>query len=414
MRFLLKDESIFWIVIQQLFQRGLIAVKFFVIAKFLGAEEVGVISILLLIIAILESVSDFGINAMYISSKKQFDDKLKSIIFTWQTTRGIIIFCMYIIVFYVLFKMNVINFSFVNNIYIYIFGSVILFKSLNNINVFEYIKARKFKKNSLFIISIAFVDFFLSMISIFYFKNVEVLIIFSIITEILKMGLSHIIFKRLNNLKLNFSFSEINNELEYGKSVWKNNLVIVFLSQIDKIIITIMYTPFFIGIYQMLFKITSLAFTDSFQVLNQYYLSIMAKESNNLNFKQSKLKNLKRLKIIFIGSIFISVILILSFEKIVNIFLNDDWKDYKLLFILLTVNSLIGALNSLLNTIFKSVGAPKFALKAVYIQLFISCFYLLTIYLMGQISLNTIAIGILLSNLIGCSVLMITYIKFDR
>lgn len=399
----ISENSIYWIILQQIFQRGLTALKFFMVAKVLGATNIGLISLLLIVLAILEAISDFGMNAIYVTLRKK-EEEIDDILWTWQFARGLIIYTLYILIVTISYQLKLINFMDINVILIYAFGLIILFKTSNNIKLFKLYKEKKFKINSYFIISFSIIDFLLSIVAIFKFESIELLLVFMILTEFFKMIGSFLLTPIAIKPKINFNFRYVDKEILFGKSIWKNNVIITFLSQLDKLTVMLVFSPFLLGIYQMFFKLSSLIFSDSFQILNQYFLSTIAKEKLYGNIEILKRSLKKKVVLIFAMSSLIAIVTVIFYEQIVLLVLTEEWLPYKTIFLLLLISTLIGSWNSLLVTFFKAFHMPSVPLKAVYSQIIIFI-PLIVVVISFNLSLDFIAGSVLISNFCGFIIL---------
>lgn len=395
----IAKDSVLWVASQQLIQRGLIAGKFFLIAKFLGATEIGIISILLLILAILESISDFGMNAIFASSKEDISKEEKNALWIWLIIRGWILFVLYMILIYTLSEFNIYVFPELNFLMLYLFGIILLFRSLTNIGIYELYRQRNFlylfKFNSIFTI----IDFSISLFIIFGSGNLNYLVLIIVASEMFKMIFTNLILPTKEKLKLDISLESIRNKIQYGKNIWKNNCLIMFLSQTDKFLISILYTPFYVGIYQMIFKISSLVFSDLFAVFNQYYLALISKNIRVYGEKMAFKKITIKVYLIYFFSFFLALILINSYELITKIFLDEKWLQYSSLFSIVTFGLLFGSWNSLIITIFNAFSKPQVSSKSIYIQVFTTIIGIFYIILVNN-SLKSVALIMSISNFI--------------
>ena len=86
-----NKESFLWVVVQQVFVRGLTALKFFVAARILGPESFAQIGVGLLAVAMVESLTDTGMQQAVIQKSTQLDHTEAGAVWTLQIIRGAVL-----------------------------------------------------------------------------------------------------------------------------------------------------------------------------------------------------------------------------------------------------------------------------------------------------------------------------------
>lgn len=86
-----RPEHALWVATQQLIVRGLMALKFLLAARLLGPEQIGLVGIALLSLAVVEAMTDTGISQAVIQHKNRIDRNEAGAVWTLQFVRGIVL-----------------------------------------------------------------------------------------------------------------------------------------------------------------------------------------------------------------------------------------------------------------------------------------------------------------------------------
>ncbi|MEH7175635.1 oligosaccharide flippase family protein, partial [Priestia megaterium] len=214
-----SDSHPFWVMLQQFLARGLVAIKFLILARLLGPEGIGLISIALVTLAFIEAVTELGFLQAVISGKKELSESQKNAIWTTQTLRGIIISLLLFL-----------GAKYIENIFkvdgtkeiITILAMVPITKNMVSINLYQFQRQRKFKDVAKLQIIASISDITSSILFILLFNSAMGAIYGIFLSELIRTLLSHKMFK--SKPKINFNFSSIKELSSYGKWIWANSI----------------------------------------------------------------------------------------------------------------------------------------------------------------------------------------------
>ncbi|PFA99197.1 hypothetical protein CN383_16225 [Priestia megaterium] len=400
------NSNFFWVVLNQVASRLLVAMKFFILARVLGPQSMGILSTLLLILAMVETFTELGVLQSIVYQKNKILRGQMHVIWTFNLLRGVVI-GMIIIVAAPLLKMI---FSFSESIFLIILMAFIpVIRGLSSYNLLLAERNGLFKKISILQVIYILTDFIFSVIVSTVTKNITFVVYSMIFSEGLKTILSYVFFKGFP--KFSFKFSLIKENLSYGKWITANSITIFLLNQLDKILTSRYLGAYQLGIYQMASKLSQFALADLFSAICRYCFPLFS----TYNRKDLKLLNKLFLDILYLvifGLTILTTVIFLNAEIITEVLLGKEWMGSVKIFQVLLFSSFIGSINMFLVTYLRSVGKPNIVTLATTIQL--SVFLPASFLAMTHKNLYVLSVVVVFSVLIAFLVLILYISKLVK
>ena len=361
----MDSSSVIWVVLNQVVSKSLMALKFLMAASFLGPKAMGVVGVLLVLYAIVESLTEFGLIHAVIQSKKvPKKAELKSI--WWALfVRGLGVS---VIIFLIgtLFPIT----EYQEDFYLsaLILAAVAFLKSAASTNLYLAQRNRSFKK--IFILGGVGGVFDLFVMLLFLFQGYGVVSVFAglVVAEFIKVILTYFIFSRdseflLTLMNPSFNVSKFAN---YGKWIWGSNCLNLLLNQSDKLVTNAMLGSTSLGLYQMGGRLAQLGVADVAIAFGQYLFPSFSR----LNSDKERLTSLlsKSMAYMLVFSIS-SALLVGVLAELVPIIVGEAWKESVNILRVLVVSMANGAMISVLVAYHRAVGHPKRVTVASLFQL---------------------------------------------
>ena len=357
------------------FLKVIVALKFLILAKFLGIELIGELSIILLIIAFSEAITEFGFNFSFVSKLKDPTKEQVNSLWTITIFRGSL--AAIIILIFSTITLNIINKEHLL-IPSYLAALVPFIRSLNNIYNLSCLRDRNFKKlfmwNSIYVLA----DIFLSTLIAFKYSEIIYILIAYISAELLKVLFSYVIFKE--KPKFYFSFSLISDEIEYGKWTWKSSVITYFINQLDKFLVPIMLGTTVFGGYQSVYKVAQFGLSDFSQLISSILFPKLS-QINRENLSPIKLLN----KSLTLVSIFLCSVFLIFYsfrEEIILYSIGKEFLKFSNLYLIFLIQMVLGVYTSIFVAYLRSINKPEKITSTIYVQFSIVCFGLVICYLL--------------------------------
>lgn len=345
------------------------AAKFFIAASFLGPEKMGVVGLLLIIYAISETLTEFGLIHAVIQAKDE--PELQDLDSVWWSLacRGLALACILLLFGY--FYPIESEYK-----YVFIFSALLisisaLFKSLYSPRYYLVQRHRIFNRLFLFNAFAGIVDI---IICIYYLNaGAGILSIFIglVASELLKLLTSFVFFgkdARFFTRLLNPTF-KVHKYIDFGKWIWIGNCNNLILNQSDKLLTGVLLGAQQLGLYQMSSRISQLGISDVAMAIGQYLFPTLSR----LNVASKEIMHATFCKFFCYMLIFsiVSASTIISLAPLLVVFLGEQWSGSILLLQILSVTMVIGSLISVLVAFIRAQGNPKSVTIASFYQLLV-------------------------------------------
>ena len=330
-------------------------IRIVVVARFLAPEDLGLMGIVLLTLAVLESLSQTGFAAALIQNRRQVDTYLDT---AWIVSliRGV---CLYGLLF--LFAPLVASFFDTpgTTLLLRVVGLAYIFEGLINIGVVTFRKELKFEKVFLYQQIELFTEIFLTISLAIILRNVWALIFGYIGGKGMKCFTSYL----LHPYRPGFSFdSEKAKELfRFGKYLLGSSIILLLITQGDDAVVGKLLGTTALGFYVIAYKISNMPATSITHVFSQVAFPTYSKLQDDAERLRSAY--LKALKYIAFVSLPTSGGLIFLAPELVHFFLGQEWMQIVPAMRILCIFGLIRALGGTTGPLFQGVGRPDIITK---------------------------------------------------
>ena len=297
--------------------RGLTIVKTLILARILTPAQFGIFGIATLILGILETVSETGVNVILIQEKKTINHYVNT---AWVVSilRGILISLIIIL----LSPLIVIFFDSPKSLDSLFLTSLIpLIRGFINPSVVSYQKNLEFNKEFKFRTILISFEVIATVIFGLILRNEIALVLGMICSAIVEVVLS---FKLLRPLpKFEFNVNKLKKVISLGKWITGAKIFDYLFSHGDDIVVGKLLGTFSLGIYQQAYKISTLPITEIAETFQKVTFPLYSKMvAENKSIKKIYLKTFLTTLLIVIP---FSLILFLIPEQIVLILLGKNW-----------------------------------------------------------------------------------------
>ncbi len=389
-----------WVLLQQFLVRGIIALKFIIIARILGPDSVGIITVSLVCLALVEGLTDLGLLQAIVSTKVEMTNKQKHATWTLQFIRGVIISLFLISLTPLLSKIFNIDGS---ELAIYLIAIIPILKNASSIGIYLEQRLKNFKVISILQFLTSFIDFTLTVIFIYIYKSPYAAIFATVISEACKMFLSHYMLK--TNIIFCWDFKSIKDITKYGKWIWANSVSTLLFSQLDKILTSRFLGTTTLGLYQMSQKFTQMGIYDLSFAFGQYYFPVISKSNREQgNLPQDLFGYFY--SITFKISFVILAFLYLNANLLIGIVLGNEWIRMVPIFKLMLISAFLAAIVNVCIVYLRAIGKPQVVTIISYIQLSV-------VIILSVLGIKLYGVtGLVLSNIAGYALTNILLIYF--
>lgn len=357
-------SSIKWIFSQQIALRGLVAAKFFVIAKISGPSEMGVIGCALMALSIIDALSDLGLQQATVHQSSTPTKNDVDQIFSMQLARGMLLALILLAG-----AETIASYLSVPEAKstIQIASLILLVKGTACPSMYLLARARNFELIAKLEIIAAIIDIATTAALIILSITPSNAALLGLVTaEITKSVLSWLISDTRPHLRIKYLWRS--KSAAYGRWIWGASALTLLINNIDKIILSKALGAEALGIYQLASKFSQLCVADVIFATSQYVfptLSEIRRTAPDLVPKTVR-RYLARtvlaaLTLAALAQIFASTGLIY--------FMGKNWHSTAEIMIFTIMASAFGATSSICVAILRAIGAPHAVTYTLLLQL---------------------------------------------
>ncbi|MGF7046297.1 PST family polysaccharide transporter [Paenibacillus sp. DS2015] len=383
-----------WVFLNQFFSRGAVALKFLLIARILGPESVGLISVALICLALMEAMTELGMLQAIVQRKENPTKQQLDTLWTFLFLRGVAItvtmICVAPLMAHVFNASNAV-------LMIYLIAFVPLFRNSASIGLYEQIRDRNFKLTSTIQAVTVSIDFILCVILILYNNSPISAILSMLIAEIVRTIVTHIVLH--TRPKFSFAFKSIKDITSYGKWIWGHSISSFVFTQMDKVIASRFLGVTILGLYQMGQKLTQMAIADISFAFGQYLFptfSKMNRESSRTLYLFYRVNFSLMISFCALTSIF----MVSNSEFIIRFILGNSWMSLIDIMGLLVISASLAATVNISVMFVRAIGNPKLVTILTYVQVAV---YVIVLLIIGHVTVNTLIlasiIGLMITNM---------------
>lgn len=328
--------------------RSLTIIKTLILARILTPSQFGIFGVASLVLGVLETISETGVNVVLIQEKKKVSHYINT---AWVVSiiRGIFIF----LLIFLSVPLVTTFFGSAESAYsLYLISLIPLIRGLINPAVVSYQKNLEFNKEFKFRSILISFEVLATVALGFFLRNELAFVYGMIFSAILEVVLSFVLLKPTP--KLEFDFIKLKHVLSLGKWITGAKIFDYLFSHGDDIVVGKLLGVYPLGIYQQAYKISSLPIievTETFQkVMFPAYSKIL---DNKILIKQTYLKTLLMTCLIIIP---FGLIIFLFPKQIVLVLLGSNWISATPV---LQVLAIFGVVKTLANSSFPLLLAYK-------------------------------------------------------
>ena len=341
--------------------RLMAVIRIAVLARLLAPQQFGLFAIASLAIALLEMLTETGINVFFIQEK----DRVKTYLDTaWMISivRGFVIFLVLLITapFIAQFFKNQDAVALLRVISI-----VPLLRGFINPAEIKFQKKLQFSKEFRFRFFIFLFDGIVAIIAALVTRSVYSLVLGLISGVILEIAISFLFIKPVP--KLSFESVKIKKIVGRGKWVTLAGIFNYLFHNGDDIVVGRLMDSYYLGVYQLAYKITSLPIYEAGEVFGKVTFPVYAKIAGDK-------KRLKKafIKITLAISAFVipfGLILFLFPKQLVLLLLGDKWLDAVPVIRVLSVFGVIRAIAGSSSALFLAINKQEYVTALTFVSI---------------------------------------------
>ena len=372
----ITSDHITWPVLNQFATKGIIALKFLIAAKILGPQYMGIVGTILIIYAISEAISEFGLIPALVQSEKE-PTTLELDSAWWALFYRGIALCLFLVTFSFFLDFKELQSDFRSSCFL--IALCALMKSSSSVEL--YLRQRQRDFYNLFRISIIGVSFDLAitLYLLLNYPSITSIFIGLALNELIKFLMSYYFFeaslRHYHSPKL--SLKSFGN---FGKWIWFSNLLNITLNQTDKIVTGMLLGINQLGIYQLSSRLAQFGIADISLGISHYLFPSFSR----LNAADKLARDLLLVKAFVCMFAFSSSIVICVYflAEFIPLLLGEEWTNSVNILRILAFSMLNGSLISVLVSYHRARGNPKVVTVSSVIQLviFLPTLYFFTIF----------------------------------
>ncbi|CDY75911.1 FIG00457308: hypothetical protein [Caballeronia glathei] len=360
-------DAAFWVLLQQVVVRGLVAVKFLAIGRILGPEAIGAVSVALLAVAIAESLSDTGLAQAVVQGNEVPSHSELGAVWTTLAARGALIGLLLA----ALAPFMGSQFHLSGSIGLLLAAAALpLVRGVASPAYFIVTRQRGFQKIAGIETSAAFADCAIGLVCALAGAGAYSVLIGLIAGDMLKTTLTWTTMSPRPPLRP--SFAGIGHYVNFSRWIWAGSVVNLLLNQFDKVIVAKLLGPLQLGAYQMSSKLAQMLLADAAIAMSQYLFPTFS-EHHRKDVHAARRLFYRYLVLAAIGLALFVIVLRLAAQPLFELVLGPAWLPAVPLFRIFVINMAIGAVIAVLVSWLRAIGLPKVATHASIIQAAVLC-----------------------------------------
>lgn len=329
----------------------------------LGPEAVGLVAIAILSMAIVEALTDTGLQQAVIQNKKRLESTEAGALWTLQTTRGMLIFLALLVLSEQFARL--LNAPEASSL-IQVTAFVAVIKNTVNPGPSLMLRDRNFRGTALYEVVASATDLLTTFTLILLGLGPLAMILGTAAGEAMKLVLSWLAFR--TPLTPNTQWSQIAHLTNFGKWIWGNSVLTLLLNQLDKILVAKYLGVSELGFYQTAARICQLMIAEPVMALGQYLFPTYAKLFRH-STQEARQRFIKVLKLTFTFLAVTVVMVLLTAGPIIGLVLGDAWYETQRLAQMFVFPMTVGATIAIFVPYLRAIAQPRQILFASGLQL---------------------------------------------
>jgi len=361
MRF--AESSATWVFAQQAVSRLLVAFKFFLLARLLGPQSIGLIAACLMALSIAESLTEMGMSHALIQRRELLDQDGLDALWTATVLRGLLLTV-------VLFAASGLIARLMNipegKTVLQMVALVPFARCIASVRVVIAQRERRFRTVALLTSTFVMADFVMSAVAALTYRDVVWVLAALPLSEFLKAIASYIVFK--TRPRLNFNTRPLGEVMEFGRWVWASSLLTVIVNQLDRIITVKTFGVQVLGLYQTASRLAQFGVADFGIAMSQYLFpnfSELARQDKSLaaRYVLALFGQLGTIALV------VATFLCLAARDVIQLALGEQWSGAVPFFRVFVYLMAAGVLVGLLTAYLRGTGRPSRVTRATAMQL---------------------------------------------
>lgn len=375
-----------------------------ILARILSPSQFGAYGVASLVVALLEVVTETGVNVILIQEKESLKKYLNS---AWiiSIARGFIVG-----LFILLSAPFVANFFNSKDALplLMLISIVPVIRGFINPSVIKFQKDLVFHKEFLYRFSIFFVDGATAVVLAFFTKSATSIIFGLIAGVVLEVILSFMVVRPFPFFKFEKEF--LKKIVNRGKWVTASGIFNYLFHNLDDIVVGKIMGTTTLGLYEMAYSISTLPITEIADVFSRVTFPVFSRISTDLG----RLKNafLKTILLISLLSIPVGLLLYFFPTEIVTIILGEKWIAIVPALQILGIFGVVRAISGSTSTLFLSVGKQEYVTLVTLISLLTLA--VLIIPLVIQFGIVGASLAVLVGSLVPIPIMLYFTLKVLR
>lgn len=340
-------RGVSWVGFARILIRALAFAKTLIIARVLTPSQYGLFGIAILILVLVEILTETGINVFLVAKKGNIDNYIST---SWivSIARGIII-AFFIILFSPLIS------SFFNapeaQRLLYFVAAVAFFRGFINPSIIKFQKELMFKKEFVYRGLTFFIETIFSVFLVILTQKPEALIYGMICGVFFEILLSFIMVKPVPSFSFKLPiFKEV---VRFGKWITGSTIFNYFFQHGDDMAVGRMLGTSSLGIYDMAYRISLLPISDIADVVTKVTFPVYVKISND--YERLRRAFLRTLAAVTLLVLPISFIFFFFPRELISLTLGEEWIEAADVLKVLAVFAFIRAIQVFSSSVFLSI-----------------------------------------------------------
>jgi len=350
-----------WVFSLRIIQQSFGLARLVILARILSPNDFGLMGIVLLTMATLETFTQTGFQAALIQKKEDIRSNLDAV-WTVLILRGFILFAiLYFIGPYVAIFFNTPEAKPIMQV----IGFSVLLQAFTNIGVIYFQKELEFKKEFIYQVAGTLADFIVAVSAVLILQNVWALVFGLLAGKAARCFVSYLIHPYRPHLSLDLGKAK---ELfGFGKWILGSSILIFLITQGDDIFVGKLLGVTALGFFQLAYRISNLPATEITHVISQVTFPAYSKLQDNI----PKLREayLKVLQITAFLSFPIAGLIFILAPDFTRIFLGEKWMPMVPAMMALCIFGVTRSIGATMGPILYSTGRPKIQTRLSGFQL---------------------------------------------
>lgn len=362
-------------------------IKLVILSRILSPNDFGIFALVTATLITYETLSESGFSYAVIHAQTQIKKIAKTLLLL-NIIRGCILSILILVT--APFIAAFFNNNFLASLLI-LASFIPLLRGLINPYTINFQKELNFNKYFIFQFVPAIANAFFSIVLVITFESVSSLVIALILSTLSEVLFSYLLTER--DFSQTIKIEDVKKLFSFGKWITAGGLIIYLTTQIDNLIIGKVLGTTALGLYDISFRLSNIAFTQITDVISKVMLPIYAK----INSEKSRVRTIFIYNVMAtsLPAFFISAVFLVFPNQILQIFFGSQWTSAATILQILSVYGLLRAVIGPCGPILMAGGRPKTLTRINFIN-FILILMLIFPFL-KMYGINGVAIAMLIA-----------------